>query len=70
MRLILKKDKVIDGSVYPIGSELTVSDDAAQQMIDANEAIQYSTPPEFEDETFSRLLDEVLPQARKKKAEK
>lgn len=70
MRIILKKDKVIAGSAWPIGSEITVLDDAAQQMIDANEAILCPTLPEIEDESFSKLLDEVLPQNKKKKAEK
>lgn len=70
MRIILKKDKVIDGSAWPVGSQITVSDDVAQAMIDANEATLSPIVPEFEDENFTKLLDEILPQPKKKKVEK
>lgn len=69
MRIKLRKDKVVEGSFWPVGSEITVADDAAQKMIAANEAIPCPILPQFVEENTLYLNDEA-PQTKKKKAEK
>ena len=69
MRIKLRKDKVLDGSFWPVGSEITLADDAAQKMIDANEALPCPILPQFVEESSLHLNDEA-PQAKKKRTEK
>ena len=43
MRVLLLKDKIIDGSYYPVGIVVVVPENVAQELIDAGEAAAVET---------------------------